>query len=69
MSKRAWILVAVLLGGGVLLQIPQHGPDEMDHASMAGTETSTETGSSAVSATALEIAAVRTVRLEVTGMT
>ncbi len=69
MSKRAWILVAILLGGGVLLQIPWRGPGKMDRSSVAGTESFTETGSSTVSETAEEIASVRTVRLEVTGMT
>jgi len=66
MSKRSWILVSLVLGGGILLQIPSWGghakhnaADGHDHGSMIEV---------AATATA-ENPAQRTVALEVTGMT
>jgi len=66
MSKRAWMLVALVLGGGILLQIPSwgghaehHAADGHDHESMDGMATPG----------VAENASQRTVALEVTGMT
>lgn len=66
MSKRSWLLVALALGAGILLQIPSwgghaehHAADGHDHGPAAGTD---------VAATA-ERPGTRTVTLEVTGMT
>ena len=66
MSKRSWLLVGLVLGGGVLLQIPgwgghaeHHATDGHDHGSMAQI---------AAAATA-EHPGQSVVTLEVTGMT
>jgi len=75
MSKRAWMLVALALGGGILLQIPtwgghaeHHAGDGHDHAAMTGMA-SGQMESRATSATAVDDANQRTVALDVTGMT
>ena len=34
MGWKQWSAVAVLIGGGILLQIPGHDTAEMDHAAM-----------------------------------
>ncbi|MFQ5679934.1 MAG: hypothetical protein ACE5HP_10810 [Gemmatimonadota bacterium] len=66
MSKRTWFLVGLVLGGGILLQIPSwgghaehHAADGHDHGSMA----------EAADAARSERPGMRTVALEVTGMT
>jgi len=68
MSKRSWLLVAVVLGGGILLQIPSWG---WGNHSNAGRGAMTEMGMTVSddlpgSRTAL---GTRTVPLDVTGMT
>ena len=72
MSTRTWLFVGLVLGGGVLLQIPEWGGhaehragDGHEHESMAEVsnlvdEAATETA---------DAAAERTVALEVSGMT
>lgn len=80
MSNRTWLLVAVALGGGILLQIPSWGgraehdaDDGHDHAELAaemagmdGEMADTEMSASSPEA---ERPGARTVALEVTGMT
>ncbi len=63
MSKRSWFLVGLVLGGGILLQIPSwgghakhHAADGHDHESMAETATANRPGH-------------HTVALKVAGMT
>ncbi len=34
MGWKQWSVVAVLIGGGILLQIPNHDDSEMDHTDM-----------------------------------
>lgn len=38
MGWKRWSLVAVLIGGGILLQIPAHGPLEMDRGTLEHAE-------------------------------
>jgi hypothetical protein len=66
MSKRTWLLIGLVLGGGILLQIPSwgghaehHAADGHDHGSMVGM----------ADAAHAERPGTRTVTLEVTGMT
>ena len=78
MSKRAWLAVALVIGGGILLQIPSWGSrmehqagDGHDHTQMESAMTS---GAAAGVSTAgadvdAPLPGTRTVRLEVTGMT
>jgi len=61
MGWKQWSAVAVVIGGGILLQIPAHDDAEMDHGGMGHAEISAAT--SAVQGT------FRTVALAVTGMT
>jgi hypothetical protein len=39
MTSNEWAAVAVVVGGGILLQIPGHNEIEMDHAAMESGET------------------------------
>ena len=66
MSKRTWLIVALVLGGGILLQVPtggdhgeHHAADGHDHGAM--TEMTTPASA--------QLPGTRTVALEVTGMT
>ena len=69
MSKMHWALVVVVLGGGVLLQIPRHDPhaaDGHDHPELeAGTANRSDGG---ISPTDIPGPGV-TVKLAVSGMT
>lgn len=72
MSKRTWLLVGLVLGGGILLQIPEwgghadhHAGDGHEHESM--TEISDMVDGAATKTG--DAAARRTVALEVSGMT
>ena len=61
MGWKQWAAVAVVSGGGILLQIPGHNGMDMDHAPM---------GEGAVPAEmAAAVGPFQTVALEVTGMT
>jgi len=64
MSKRAWMLVGLALGGGILLQIPSWGGH--DHETMTGMTSARMASEEASAGTA---ATQRTVALDVTGMT
>ncbi|MFV1988549.1 MAG: hypothetical protein ACC682_14835 [Gemmatimonadota bacterium] len=64
MSKRSWLLVAVVLGAGILLQIPSwgwgdHGVDVQERGAMMGTD----------AAASDQFPGTQTVFLDVTGMT
>ena len=66
MSKRAWVLLAVVLGGGILLQIPSwgwgtHGGDVQNRGAMPGMEMAASASD--------QIPGTRVVPLDVTGMT
>jgi len=66
MSKRSWLLVAVVLGAGILLQIPSwgwgdHGGDGQNRGEM--------TGMGLDAAASGEVPGTQTVFLDVTGMT
>lgn len=61
MGWKQWSVVAVLIGGGILLQIPGHDEAEMDHAAMVPGE---------IPADMVEAEGhYMTVALDVTGMT
>lgn len=60
MGWRQWSAVAVVIGGGILLQIP-HDDTEMDHAAMGHAET--------LVAPSAAQGTFRTVTLDITGMT
>ena len=61
MGWKQWTAVAVLIGGGILLQIPGHDDAGMDHAAM---------GHSEMPAGMAEVQGpYSTVALDVTGMT
>ena len=66
MSKRTWFLVALALGGGILLQIPTWGGHAEHHAADGHAHCSTAGVTGAAHA---EHPGMRTVALEVTGMT
>jgi hypothetical protein len=61
MGWKQWSAVAVVIGGGILLQIPGHDETGMDHGAMEHGET--PAGMTDVQGT------FRTVVLDVTGMT
>ena len=61
MGWKQWSAVAVLIGGGILLQIPGHDDAEMDHAAMGESEMPADVAEAQ--------GAYRTVVLDVTGMT
>ncbi len=61
MGLKQWSAVAVVIGGGILLQIPVHKDTAMDHGA---------TAQGAVPADMADVeGTVRTVALDVTGMT
>jgi len=60
MGWKQWTAVAVVIGGGVLLQIPGHDDALMDHGAM---------GAEMAGAMAEDVGPYRTVALDVTGMT
>ena len=61
MGWKQWSAVAVVIGGGILLQIPGHEEMDMDHGAMEH---------DAMPADMAEVAGpYRTVALDVTGMT
>ena len=61
MGWKQWSAVAVLIGGGILLQIPGHDDAEMDHAAMGVGEMPADMAEAQ--------GAYKTVALDVTGMT
>ncbi len=61
MGWKQWSAVAVLIGGGILLQIPGHNEVEMDHAPMGHGEMPADMAEAQGPNT--------TVALDVTGMT
>lgn len=61
MGWKQWTAVAVLIGGGILLQIPGHDDAEMDHAAMGHGEMPADMADAQGPYT--------TVALDVTGMT
>lgn len=61
MGWKQWFAVALVIGGGILLQIPGHQDAEMDHAAMEHGEVPAHTAEAQ--------GPYRTVALEVTGMT
>ena len=61
MGWKQWSAVAVLIGGGILLQIPGHDEAEMDHAAMSQGEMPADMAEAQGPHT--------TVVLDVTGMT
>lgn len=61
MGWKQWSAVAVLIGGGILLQIPGHDEAEMDHAAMGRGEMPADMAEAQGPYT--------TVALDVTGMT
>lgn len=72
MSKRTWLLVGLVLGGGILLQIPEWGGHADHHADDGHEHESMVAISEMVHGAATEkaaAAATRTVALEVAGMT
>jgi hypothetical protein len=66
MSWKHWAAILIVIGAGILLQIPRHGDDSMnEHAHDAGTAEVTRPAPSNQ-----DVAGpYRTVDLEVTGMT
>lgn len=66
MSKRSWLLVGLVLGGGILLQIPSWGGHAEHHAEDGHHHGSVTEMAASVAA---ENPGQRTVTLEVTGMT
>ena len=78
MSKRTWLAVVLVIGGGILLQIPSwgshtehHAGDGHEHALPANATTSGATAGvpTARSQVDVPLPGTRTVQLEVTGMT
>ena len=61
MGWKQWSAVAVVIGGGILLQIPGHNDAEMAHAAMGHSEMQADMAEAQ--------GAYRTVALDVTGMT
>ena len=61
MGWKQWSAVAVVIGGGIVLQIPGHDPMEMDRGSM-------EHGEMPADMAAAQ-GTFRTVALDITGMT
>ena len=61
MGWKQWSAVAVVIGGGIVLQIPGHDPMEMDHGSMEHGEMPADM--------AVAQGTFRTVALDITGMT
>lgn len=61
MGWKQWSAVAVVIGGGILLQIPGHDAANMDHAAMGHGDMPEEMAEAQ--------GPYRTVALEVTGMT
>ncbi len=61
MGWKQWTAVAVLIGGGLLLQIPGHDDADMNHAAMGHGEMPADMAEAQGSYT--------TVALDVTGMT
>lgn len=61
MSWKEWAAVGVVIGAGILLQIPGHDELEMDHEAMGDGEVPAEM--------AAATGPYRTVALDVTGMT
>lgn len=61
MGWKQWSAVAVLIGGGILLQIPGHEDSSMDHAEMGHSEMPTHM--------AEPQGPYATIALDVTGMT
>ena len=69
MSRKHWTAILVVIGVGIVLQIPRHDGDVMeDHTRMPGGVAS-PTASSAVPVAAEPPGPYRTMVLEVTGMT
>ena len=63
MTWKHWTAVAIVIGGGILLQIPEHDADTMaDHPGHATDVAAPEAGEQ-------QPAHLRTIALEVTGMT
>ena len=74
MSRKEWIAVFVVIGLGIVWQIPRHDdamPADVEHHTHSPAEVQTEEGEQASErATAAEpVGAYRTIALEVTGMT
>ena len=61
MGWKQWSAVAVVIGGGILLQIPGHDAADMDHTAMGHGDMSAEMAEAQ--------GPYRTVALDVTGMT
>jgi len=61
MGWKQWSAVAVVIGGGILLQIPAHDDAEMDHGAMGHGEMPADMAAAQGS--------LHTVALHVTGMT
>ncbi len=61
MGWKQWSAIAVLIGGGIVLQIPGHDEPEMDHAMMGHGEVPADMAAAQAPYT--------TVALDVTGMT
>ncbi len=61
MGWKQWSAVAVVIGGGILLQIPGHDVSSMDHAAMGHSDVPTDMADVQGPYT--------TVALDVTGMT
>jgi len=64
MTRKEWAAVAVVIGGGILLQIRGHDDAMMDHAGMEHGEMPAEMVQAAEANARLQ-----TVALDVTGMT
>ena len=63
MSWKEWTAVSVVIGAGILLQIPGHDDAQMDHEAMGHGDMPAQM------ATATATGVYRTVVLDVTGMT
>ena len=69
MSWKHWTAVLVVIGVGIVLQIPRHGGDAMEDHMHVPDSAASPTESSAVPVEAEPAGPYRTMVVEVTGMT